>query len=103
MTVKTAVKWNRNRDNFYTDNFDGCFVSYNSDTSRVLGGLGVGDILEETALVDSRRRYQGCKYLILNGDYRKQYEERLPHGFEACLTFYLSEAEKEGKRSSWEQ
>jgi hypothetical protein len=37
---------------------------------------------DETALV------KGKTYLILNGDYRKQYEQLVPKGYKACKDFY---------------
>ena len=39
----------------------------------------------ETALVKDN------VFLILNGDYRKQYEELVPKGFEACKAFFDSQ------------
>ena len=48
---------------------------------------------EETALVKD-----GC-YLILNGDWREQYEAVFDEGYDACLKLYLQN--KDTYRSSW--
>jgi hypothetical protein len=72
---------------------EGFEISYNpgnyfglSSFSRDTGGA-------ETALM------KDGKYFILNGDYRKDYEELVDKGFEACIKFYL--AQHPTKRSSW--
>ena len=38
-------------------------------------------------------------YLILNGDFRRQYAELADKGYQACLDFYNSQ--KAERRSSW--
>ena len=72
---------------------DGFCISYNPDTLSILGGLGAGDVPEETALV------KGSQFFILNGDWRKHYERLLPDGWDACFSFF----KKRNKRyvSSW--
>lgn len=68
---------------------DGFFISYNPDTSQfglnLLTGINIaGNELKETAL---------CGYaatLILNGDWRQQYEDRVDEGWDACHQFYLN-------------
>ena len=53
---------------------------------------------EETALV-KRSPGKPNTFSILNGDFRKQYEQLLPQGYEACLKFY--EQHKEEYGSGW--
>ena len=37
---------------------------------------------------------QGGKWLILDGDFRKEYTEAFPHGLEACLEVYKAHREE---------
>jgi len=82
---------------------DGFYISYNKDTGtdhlrRVLTQLGntLGANLKdgtETALY-----YEG-RFDILEGDFRKEYEEAFPQGLEACKeVFKKHEADH---RSNW--
>lgn len=63
---------------------DGFYVSY-AETWRMGGFMaGDGDGIE-TAL----RRLDGRDgWMILNGDYREQYEKLVPQGYDACKRFY---------------
>lgn len=77
---------------------DGFFISYNPDTSQIgvdeATGIDMaGDEPRETALC----REIAC--LILNGDWRQQYEDRVDEGWDACYQFYL--AKKAIYGSTW--
>ena len=63
---------------------DGFYVSYNPDPV-----LGSGP---ETALVIDG------KFLILDGDFRKEYEERV-HSFEECHKFFKDHLDKKSRWS----
>lgn len=76
---------------------DGFHISYNPDTSNIERMSFVGDEPEETALC--RRIGLEVSVLILNGDWRKPYEERIDQGYEACYQFY--QEQKAAHQSSW--
>lgn len=71
-------------------------ISFQSN--QCLGGWGDAETdKSETAIIDYRNK--NTKYWILNGDYRRQYEELYMSGIEVCMEFFR---EMEGKhRSSW--
>lgn len=76
---------------------DGFIISYNPDTTNgpaFFAGDGA-----ETALRDERNGRGRC--LVLNGDWRKQFEELVPMGYNACLALYKELAVKH--RSSWSE
>ena len=50
----------------------------------------------ETALIT--KEPWGC--LILNGDHRKEYEDLVDQGYEACYNYYVSKSEQ---KSSWSE
>lgn len=94
----------RNNEILERGNF---FISYNPSTggqdgSSIFTELGnaLGGNLkdgEETALV--LRNYGADKtFLILEGDFRKEYEEVIAGGYEACLDVYKRNIDK---RSNW--
>ena len=64
---------------------DGFFISYHPTPGVGISFFESDDGSDETALV---KEDSDIKYRILNGDYRKEYEELIPQGFEACLAFY---------------
>ena len=69
------------------------YISFNGNPGEGLPLLG-GDTDEgETALC------YGGKYFILNGDFRKDYEQLLAKGFDECFKFY--EKNKVTAQSSW--
>lgn len=70
---------------------DGFKISYRGD-ARSLGTTFSGDCDDETAILHDR------KYYILNGDFRAEYSALIPHGYAACLAFFLSKPEL---RSTW--
>lgn len=77
--------------------FDGFFISYMPPLGmsgfRLMASNNHG---AETALcVEDCNR---TNYFILNGDFRKQYEEIGPQGLEACMKFYRDNI---GQSSSW--
>lgn len=75
---------------------DGFHISFNRDPS-VLGDAWGGDDGQcETAL-----KAKNSPYLILNGDWRSEYEQAIDQGFDACLAVY--EAHKDTHRSSWSE
>lgn len=91
---------------------DDFFVSYNPDTTRshvsellteLANGLG-GDVRdgEETALV--KRNPNGIHtYSILSGDWRKEYEQLIDKGYEACYEFFKSQQGEFGNNWSTRQ
>lgn len=66
-------------------NCNNFFISYNAHPCNYMPGFGSDGGGAETALVNHADRY---KFRILNGDFRKEYEELAPLGWEACLDFY---------------
>jgi len=79
---------------------DGFFISYASGAGlSVLSLFGSDSASDETALVVPREGKPGEQdYLILNGDFRSDYEKLAPKGLEACKAFF--ERNKE-LASSW--
>ena len=76
------------------------FISYRgARNSTVMGILffASDDGLAETALVV--KEPDRNKYFILNGDWRKEYEERYPLGLALCLDFFKSKMNEH--ISSW--
>lgn len=66
----------------------GFYVSYNEQDIDLYWSV-------TTALVpDSMDRFY-----ILNGDHRAQYAERMADGFDACLDYFLANADHINKRS----
>lgn len=83
--------WRTNRSNEVLDG-DGFFVSFNANTAS-MGAFFASDSGEpETALV------KAGKYLILNGDFRADYERLVPEGYDACVAFFKA---NETNKSSW--
>jgi hypothetical protein len=72
---------------------EGFYISYNSNPCSSLGFFGSDNHSAETALC------KDGKFFILNGDYRKEYSERIDKGFDACKEFY--DTLKQECRSSW--
>lgn len=97
MSERISDRWREAGDIQYLEG-DGFYISYNPDTSQLgvdeLTGISyVGNELRETAL---------CRYaatLILNGDWRQQYEDRVDEGWDACYQFYRSKKPRYG--STW--
>ena len=99
--------WEKVSDNYVLACGD-YYISYNPDTRRLVGGLTdlanslsrIGKLGidfkdgEETAL---KKRDGG--WLILEGDYRREYEDASKKGYLACLDFYYSKEPKNG--STW--
>lgn len=71
---------------------EGFYVSYNPQPSPDFDSFQADNNGDETALVKENNFY------ILNGDFRKEYEELEPKGFDACYDFYTSKPEL---KSSW--
>ncbi len=80
---------------------DGFYISFNENkyNSVVLAPFHTAlttltgddrfmEISEETALCVDR------KYYILRGDFRKEYEELVPKGLNACMKFYKKNKKK---------
>jgi hypothetical protein len=66
--------------------------------SYITGGL-LSEHKDETALIDERDG--GRTYYILNGDWRKEYERLVSHGYDACKALYDSQKAKH--RSRWSE
>lgn len=95
------MEWRKLHENYVLDG-DGFYVSWLPSTRTFMGvpsKLFEGDDKGkgETALVNDS--LPGEKYLILNGDYRKEYEEALPKGYAACRAVY--EAHRAVAGSKW--
>lgn len=80
---------------------DKFYISYNPATcagnpiALLIGAIvGAENGREETALRDDVAEV----WYILNGDFRKEYEEAAPHGFNACLEVYKKNIQH---RSEW--
>lgn len=103
------MNWNKAGNN-YTLRGDGFYISY------IPAGTDPGpmDILASVVWDESNSRQQAGEtalcvgetypklknaFFILVGDYRRQYEELLPKGIQACLEFYFAQPKSE--RSWW--
>lgn len=75
---------------------DGFFINYNPNPGAEIASFRGDNRSSETALVE---KAEDRNYRILNGDFRKEYEELAPKGFEACLEFYDKMAPK--YNSTW--
>lgn len=70
--------------------YDGFYVSYSSYyQDRAVYGS------DTTALVLGQMQL----FFILNGDHRKQYEEIIGQGFDACLDYFKANIDKANKYS----
>lgn len=85
------MKWQQGLFNLFLE-CDGFHISYVPDTSIIISHFA-GDTIDETSIVTD------SETLVLNGDFRKQYEELIPLGFDSCLEFYYKNKAKHG--SSW--
>lgn len=96
------LKWKRLKNNEVLVG-KGFYISYNPHTGKDhnfltdLGNLLGGDLKdgEETALYLEKRHL----WLILEGDFRKEYEAVFSKGLKACEAVYKKH--KESKRSNW--
>ena len=61
--------------------------------------MGLGPKSEETALCKKKKDGDIASFLILNGDFRKEYTKLVPKGYKACAEFFNK---KKGKyKSNW--
>ena len=77
---------------------NGFFISYNPDTNQ----LGVDELTGIDYAGDEPRETALCNWaatLILNGDWRQLYEDRIDEGYDACYQFYLAKKPLYG--STW--
>lgn len=97
----------------------GFHISYNPDTAsnslgqlmdevtKTLGqmtGLDMNTSTEETAIViyaDGKEPSMDDRYFILNGDFRKEYEKRMP-SLKKCMAFY-EHMKLDGKASTYSE
>lgn len=66
-------------------------ISYLPNAKNIMGfGFFSGDTDTETAIVidDQQKADKYGRYLILNGDYRKKYEQVFSQGLEACIDVF---------------
>ena len=70
---------------------DGFYVSYAPDTS--------GSFLARSGDADETALCKDGTFLILKGDWRKQYEPLVDQGYEACVALFR--ANEAGHRSQW--
>jgi len=90
-------RWTRNlglfSSNYILKSVDGFYISYNYNPG---GGAALFESdydSDETALVSDD------KFYILNGDFRKEYEELIDQGFFACKEFFDNQSDE--IKSSW--
>ena len=69
---------------------EGFYISYNPGNFDI--AMFASDAGAETAICKEG------KFYILNGDFRDEYEELIEKGFDACISFFLSNLDKV---SSW--
>lgn len=94
------MQWKPNRRNSGEQlECDGFTISYAKHITPGLRGIEFPQG-GETALIDERGGKRG-DMLILNGDWRKEYEEIADQGYDACKAFY--ESKKAEHRSSWSE
>ena len=88
------IKWETTEMGNQILKCDNYYISFRGDTAE-LGSFFAGDDngLGETAIC-----YDG-KFAILNGDFRKEYENLSKIGLEECLKFY--ESKKTELASQW--
>lgn len=74
------------------------YVSYlHKDNQReITKGWGAVDGEDETAIITK----SPWLCLILNGDHRKEYEQLVDQGYEACYNYFLAHPEQ---KSSWSE
>ncbi len=73
---------------------DGFYISYNPGNYSIQAFASDNGMNgSETALC------KDGKYLILNGDFREDYEKLVEQGYEECLKFYNNK--KDSFNSSW--
>lgn len=86
----------------------GFYISYLNpnkiSNSLKTGILGTFDVMSELLGVKQYRRIEtalvkGDSFLILTGDFRKEYEKVLKKGYDACLKVYKSNKAKH--RNNW--
>ena len=87
-------EWRKLSSNEVLDG-DGFYISYNPSPFQGNKFFGSDKGNSETALCREH------KFYILNGDYRKQYEELIPQGFEKCKEFFDSQPVE--SVSSWSE
>lgn len=100
--MEKEIKWERLTNNEILKG-KGFYISYNPNTGKDHGFFTeLGNMLgaqlkdgEETAL---RLEKRGL-WLILEGDFRKEYEAAFPKGLKACEAVYKKH--KKSKRSNW--
>lgn len=66
---------------------EGFYISYNSHPGGGINFFMADDGRDETALCIEKENGDRL-WLILNGDFRKEYEERFPKGLDACIELY---------------
>lgn len=105
---KNSNGWKKMGAGNYVLSGDGFFISYLPVKGRdpkigiidSIAALLMGRDMarkEETALV--KKNGDDRDYLILNGDYRKDYERLVPHGYDECKKFY--DTKKVEHKSNW--
>ena len=88
------MRWKKVRDNVILKG-KGFHISYNPYLSKPeVRSFRSDDGLPETALV-----VDSIRFLILNGDFRKEYEKAFPKGLTECLKVFRKHERK--SRSTW--
>ena len=89
------MNWVKSNQNFILQG-EGFSISFlDWESSKKLGATTWenDERQDETCLISPDR-----DYFILNGDFRKEYEELLPLGYIKCYQFFLN---NQDKKSSW--
>ena len=94
--VKDCVKWLEKKIKQHDENnqlvkykgkkYEGFYISYNNHDRRIYGDA-------TTALVLGQMQ----EFFILKGNHTKQYNELIEKGFEACLQYYIDNADQHSK------
>ena len=96
----TTFEKNPNGGTNYVLEGDGFYLSFNAAPCADMSFFRSDSGGSETALaVEDGKPDGGTLWLILNGDFRKEYEEAFARGIEGCLAVY--ESHRSTKRSSW--
>ena len=93
------MNWIKNGKNYILSDvgFYISFLDYQTSTTLGINSWSNDKDQDETALCN---RLNG-EFYILNGDYRKEYEELFPKGYEACYDFFLANQDKKSSWSNW--
>lgn len=96
MKNTTRMKWEDLGSNQIIQGKD-FYISFNSSPGGDISFFKSDNASAETALCITRN--SKTHFLILNGDFRKEYEKAIKNGLGACLNVYIRHKKENG--SSW--